>query len=548
MSVLSLGTIFLVSSVMAVTTVGVVAAVSCALVLMQTEENVFSKDFNLDDFKRNLHNYRVQVAYLNDSLSRLRDVVDRTPVNVELQHAKQQIIDKLDRIISTLNRSVYSSASAVVYNPQAVPQTAPQRVSQTTLQAASQTASQTTPQTTPQTVSQVTSQTVSQGVSQTVSEVDFRAISSEVTEITKQFNELLIEDQLLTNKKSEIVNDLRALSNTSEEVAREVEKMISQVQDVKSVKVEVLQNMLDRAYQEYDKVSKVTNVVKLENVIAQRISDICREIENLDKEYFESIKNRYTDLSSKNEATLKLLLDQAKVDLARIKTTVTRDRIYKLQLKNHLSTLESFNKMLADDDQFRVTPMYSQLLKLISSCNDLLYQKYVAKEEFESFQVKFSDVLNSIQKFMEFRKFRDYVRDKLADVLNSLGYSLVDSEIMEKLVNGQVVYIDLPYEKDYKVQVKLEQDGKILFRLVKFVGSMDASEYEKMKDLEVAKKWCSDYDKILALLREHGIYMEDIKRIEPEEMEVTYIVKEEYAKKSSYQTAKQPEQRYMQLE
>jgi len=97
-----------------------------------------------------------------------------------------------------------------------------------------------------------------------------------------------------------------------------------------------------------------------------------------------------------------------------------------------------------------------------------------------------------------------------------LGYSVVKDDLMEELSMGKIVEIKTPFGEDYMLRLKYEDDGlKIMF--VRYVeDEKNLSEYEKHKDIAIAKKWCSDYDKIKQLLSQEGIMIEDKIRIEPE--------------------------------
>lgn len=235
-----------------------------------------------------------------------------------------------------------------------------------------------------------------------------------------------------------------------------------------------------------------------------------------------------------------MLLDQAKIDLSKIRMLSVRSQIFSFQLKSLVNILEKFRSFLENDTNFKITKDYPNLLKTIQEINDCLSSKFIDKEVFEDLQKKVFSLLNSVQKYIEYSKIKDSIKNNLKDILEKIGYDVIDSSIMEKLVNGEVIFIDLPYSQDYKVQVRLDENNQIYFRLVKFSDSTVVTEYERQKDMEIAKQWCQDYDKILSLLKENGIYIDNIKRIEPENMEITYILREE-------KKIKQEEKRYMEF-
>ncbi|MFN3995864.1 MAG: hypothetical protein ACK4GR_04955, partial [bacterium] len=265
------------------------------------------------------------------------------------------------------------------------------------------------------------------------------------------------------------------------------------------------------------------------------------KIKSIDEEYWQEIQQKYVDLDNLDQAYLNLLLDQIKLDISKIKTKQIRKQIYYSQLNHYLQTLKSYRESLENDQEFKISIYYPSLLKNIQNIQDLINQKYIERQDFEKLQTSFLELLNGIQKYIEQKYLKEGMKKYLQSALLEMGYHFIDTNLMEQLVNGEVVYLDLPYSQEYKVQIKLTKDSKIFFRLVKFTESLNATEYEKQKDLEIAKRWCQDYDKILELLKKNGIIIENIQRIEPEQMEIAYILKEE-------RKTQEQKQEYFQIE
>jgi hypothetical protein len=174
-------------------------------------------------------------------------------------------------------------------------------------------------------------------------------------------------------------------------------------------------------------------------------------------------------------------------------------------------------------------------VKLKNKLNDVLNQKYISKEEMLNIEQEFLDTLSLVEKSIEMEYIKDTFKFKLNEILEDIGYQVVDQELIENFYKGEIIYIDTIYGDNYKIQAKLE-DGKLFLRLVKvFEDQRDIenlTEYEKQKDYEVANSWCKDLDKIIEKLKENGILMETIKRIEPTQSEITYIVNKELVQKN----------------
>ena len=123
-----------------------------------------------------------------------------------------------------------------------------------------------------------------------------------------------------------------------------------------------------------------------------------------------------------------------------------------------------------------------------------------------------------------------------------LGYEVFEdnSEIMEKLENGEIIYLDTQ-ESEYKVMLKVANNS-LTTRFVKIVASQKAkesiSEYQKQQDKEQAKKWCNSYDKLNLLMQKNGVSLNQKLRIEPNDEDILYIVDKNMAIKKRKTVAK----------
>ncbi|MCS7165734.1 MAG: hypothetical protein RMJ51_05635 [Candidatus Calescibacterium sp.] len=364
-------------------------------------------------------------------------------------------------------------------------------------------------------------------------------IQSQINQIIKDYNELVINNNILKSQKRELFDRIQKISESIQEGKNRVYEIQKKLEDLS---VEELQSTLDSLEEEYVRNSiSILRGISSKEIILQRLNMILESIKNIDSEYYQEIIPKYRDLEKLDETYLKILLDQANLDLYQIKIKTIRTEIYFNQLKQYASFIKGFIDFIQNDREFKITTYYPSLLKLLQKVEDLLASKYIDKEQFENLQDEFSSLMNASQKYLEYRYIRQSLKEKLKDTLDKLGYQLIDHSIIEQLTKGEVIYLDLPYSQDYKVQVKLTEDNQIYFRLVKFVDHLSQSEYEKQRDMEIAKQWCKDYDKILEMLKSYGIIIENFQRVEPEEAEIVYILREEKKKE-------RVQEKYMQLE
>jgi hypothetical protein len=121
-----------------------------------------------------------------------------------------------------------------------------------------------------------------------------------------------------------------------------------------------------------------------------------------------------------------------------------------------------------------------------------------------------------------------FLTEKLERTLAEMGYELVadelpgDAETPESEENravppGEVCYLESPYE-GYRVMLKADSDS-VTTRLVR---TADDAE-DDQRDAEVGKKWCADFDKFLARMKDQGIPIETTVRREPGEAEVMRV-------------------------
>jgi len=99
----------------------------------------------------------------------------------------------------------------------------------------------------------------------------------------------------------------------------------------------------------------------------------------------------------------------------------------------------------------------------------------------------------------------------------------------EEVVLNEKGYIDTDKE-EYKIAYRIEDD-KLSFAFTRFTNKDDKiNEYERVKDKQIAKKWCSDFEKITKLLEKNWISLNKDFIKEPDEVEIRYEVVDKVGK------------------
>ncbi|MDR3321130.1 MAG: hypothetical protein LBS93_01685 [Synergistaceae bacterium] len=135
-----------------------------------------------------------------------------------------------------------------------------------------------------------------------------------------------------------------------------------------------------------------------------------------------------------------------------------------------------------------------------------------------------------------------FLTERIERTLAEMGYELVADELPEDAENpgseelraippSEVCYLESPYE-DYRVMLKADS-GSVTTRLVRVED--DAKERDagdELRDIEVGKKWCADFDKFLAKMKSQGLPIETSVRREPGEADLMRVKNTQSAKGS----------------
>ncbi|MHB8881896.1 MAG: hypothetical protein ACYC69_10370 [Thermodesulfovibrionales bacterium] len=181
--------------------------------------------------------------------------------------------------------------------------------------------------------------------------------------------------------------------------------------------------------------------------------------------------------------------------------------------------------------------LYEGSGQISASINEILEARYINKTDYESMLMSAAEFISHAEEDSERKRLRDRLAQKIKGGLEGLGYAVIsEGDDLESLENEKIVYLDTRWE-DYKVMMRLSEGQELVTRLVKVVPTeadmVNMSEYQKQKDIEVAKQWCKDYDEFLGRLGSEGIGFNVKLRKEPDVENVFYVVSEALASREA---------------
>jgi len=494
MSVVSIGALFLLGGILA-SSAGLIAASTGAATTIyniSTNKNevdivqeLFSKsNTNIEEYVKNVRNV------IKNQLIQLREIVSNLNTVSELGSQKKRLLNEIDNLLN----------SEVLSNLYELDQ----------------------------------AQKLQTSIKNIVN--IFNDLKSQNQIYLEQYDDLLNKiSKKLTNIKNYEDVDINHILNRdfSSCNLQELKQILDEVEKIElDVNIKQKELALKQSISKIEVINKETlvNEYQKEQLI-EKINDFVNNIKKVDQNYKlqTNIESLYNIQDINN---LMLIKEQVSLEYYSLLNKVFYTKGYKEKLNGYLELLDSLDKTYKSDINFsKYYPYYEPIfVKLKNKLKDVLNQRYILKEEMLSMEQEFLDTLSLIEKNIEMEYIKDTFKFKLNEILEDIGYQVVDQELIENFYKGKIIYIDTIYGDNYKVQAKLE-DGKLFLRLVRVFedqkGIENLTEYEKQRDYEVAKNWCKDLDKIIEKLKENGILMETIKRIEPTQSEITYIVNRE---------------------
>ena len=319
-------------------------------------------------------------------------------------------------------------------------------------------------------------------------------------ELKKEFIKLksdlykLIKEQNFIEAFERILITLPKLRTIKDKDKRK-EEIKKHIQGEPKITLRDTSEKLEKIYKENEDLDKLR--LELKSYI-NMIKDLDEEVYHYFKPLIEQVEN------SSDKAQLESLVNKLKLEYKKLKQKVTLTNIYKEDIKHMLE------KTTIGD------------LKLKGE--KLLKQKYISSEEFSEFYEEYIVLTSQEKKKKE-------VIDKLKKSFEELGYKFEKDESTDiKLLKGDITYLDTPLGDEYKLAVKLE-GNKLITRFTRLVADekelASLSEYDKIKDVEKAKEWCSDYNRLLNVMEKNGVEMEPKLIVEPNIDKIYYEIASE---------------------
>ena len=319
-------------------------------------------------------------------------------------------------------------------------------------------------------------------------------------ELKKEFLKLksdlykLIKEQKYIEAFERILITLPRLRTIKDKDKRK-EEIKKHIQGQPRITLRDTSEKLEKIYRENEKLDKLELEIK-------SYLDI---IKKLDMDVYNALEPLVNQVKSYSDKTkLETLVDKLKLEYKKLKQKITLTKIYKDDIKEMIEK--------------------TTVKELKEKGEKLLNQKYITSEDFSEFYEEYI-VLSSQEK-----KKREVI-DKLKKSFEELGYKFKKDETTDvKLMKGDITYVDTPLGDEYKLAVKLE-GNKLITRFTRLVADerelATLSEYEKIKDVEKAKEWCSDYNKLLTVMEKNGVEMEPKLIVEPNIDKIYYEIADE---------------------
>lgn len=244
----------------------------------------------------------------------------------------------------------------------------------------------------------------------------------------------------------------------------------------------------------------------------------------------ETAKKYYDKLDSINKAQASSLYKfmvelEDLTDINRVRAITEQVKLTYIKAKEELLSNSQKERILSAAREFN-NPQVLQLAQQI------VQREVVRDEDYIEFMQKAYEISLKNTESEDDAEIKRKVIDLVNTQLSANGYKALDENLIESLNNGDVVELATPFGEDYALRLKIDEEGNIAVRFVKYVEEPEQIiEYEKHKDISIAKRWCETYDEMLRFLEMNGLKFVDKHRVEPEE-------KIYYEKRSSRESAR----------
>ena len=280
-------------------------------------------------------------------------------------------------------------------------------------------------------------------------------------------------------------------------------KSISEATEIKTKKSllnqlkEEIEGYKDRLFEQYI-VTHGLDIEEEKIVEEHKSNKIRQEIEiNLEKLMVLKPNYQFRFDVEKERDRLELIRDNIKIEYAQAK----KDKSFKDRLSELISGIDN-------------PDLSSKVALFIKKDNFKLDEYEQLKQEIEAYQAQ-----------EQYQAENKLIADEVIRNLKELGYTIVDEE-EKRLKELKTVYIDI--DDGYKLKVNFRSDNSFKIKFIRYVsGDYSPTSYDKQKDIDMVSKWSNDYDKLVELLAQNGLAVEQKIRLEPDGEDVEYVVQEE---------------------
>ena len=382
----------------------------------------------------------------------------------------------------------------------------------------------------------------------------FNALLFEIKAFFKTLN-LEIDSQISINTLESLLNKLPKECEVLRKEITKGKKFLRELEEAKNSinikKLEELYNDIPKFLQkEREEIARILLREKLKQEKAQNEKYIQIEEEN-EKEIIDQMKQEaeryYKKLSTIAPSQTQKLTPlyeelQTSENKFRISNILKEIKYRYIKFKDEYITSEILKEDLQSIYKEIDIPEEKEIIKTT------LEKELITKEEYENLRRNITETILSQKREEVLKKEKEKISNLMHQKLRELGYSVVDENAVERLKNGEILELNTPFGEDYAVRVKLDENGSLAFRFVRYVDDENAlTEYEKEKDKSTAKQWCQTHDNLMELLKNEGIVFNTKYRVEPEER-FYYEKKEEREERRMQEKQKQQQQGYLRRE
>ena len=337
-------------------------------------------------------------------------------------------------------------------------------------------------------------------------DVDWESHERKGAEIEKKFNKELLDLKYEINSFLDGFNNLKKMYGKYKVIYNSLMKTLDKDEKFKNLKIDKI---------ELPKISNINEINQIKENLKQELNNI------------EEIKNKYKivsyyDLDSFEEK--KFVISNEFVEFVE-KIKVLSPKQYK-----RIKSLDTDKKLKLKEAKIIYQRLiYSKIYK--EEINNILDEapEYL-KEKFELLKQKeiiYKDEYENLLDEYYNQESKSVSIDKIVKVFEDAGYKFEEVGLNEK------GYINTDNE-EYKIAYRIE-NNKLSLAFTRFVDKdTQVNEYERVKDKQMSKKWCGDFETIIKNLKKQGINLNKEMIKEPDEIEIRYEVVESKKSNQNY--------------